>query len=82
MGLYLIKMRSKALQSSAANLGLANWCELKQGGNPRSYLIKSSFDGDDDDAGNDGDNDADENHSDGSIGQGKFNWLFIVVSPW
>ena len=64
-------MRSKALQSWAANLQLADRCELKQDGNPRSYLIKSSFDGDDDDAGDDGDNDADESHNDGSIGQGK-----------
>ena len=36
----------------------------------RSYLIKSSFDDDDDDAGDDGDNDADESHNDGSLGQG------------
>ena len=45
------------------------WTQAKDG-NPRSYLIKSSFDRDDDDAGDDGDNDADESHNDGSLGQG------------
>ena len=47
--------------------------KLKRDGNPRSYLIKSCFDRDDDADADDNDDDADYSHNDG-----RSNGLFIM----